>query len=144
MNILKKEDVKYIVVHCTATRASNNIDVYEVNKWHLDDGYEMIGYHYLIKVDGTIEHGRPLFMQGAHVKGCNDKSIGVCYVGGLDDKGEFADTRNDQQRASLWALLIHLKHRFPKATIVGHHDLNRYKACPCFDAKLAYAVISQM
>ena len=144
MNILKKEDVKYIVVHCTATRPRNDIDVYEVNKWHLDDGYEMIGYHYLIKVDGTIENGRPLCVQGAHVRGCNGVSIGVCYVGGLDDKGEFADTRTDQQRASLWALLINLKHRFPKATIVGHHDLNRYKACPCFDAKLAYAGISQM
>ena len=94
----------------------------------------MIGYHYVVLPDGEVQHGRPLFYEGALVNGYNQSSIGICYVGGLSASGETADTRTEEQDRALTALLRTLKHKFPLATIVGHCDLNRGKACPCFDA----------
>ena len=95
----------------------------------------MIGYHYVVMPDGSIEHGRPLFYQGAHVRNYNTVSIGVCYVGGLDAQGRTADTRTPQQKETLTKLLTQLQKRYPKARIVGHRDLDRGKACPCYEVK---------
>ena len=68
----------------------------------------------------------------------NRHSIGICYEGGLDAEGCPADTRTLEQKASLLALLRELKRIFPRALIIGHHDLNPVKACPCFDAEREY------
>ncbi len=105
-----------------------------IDGWHRQRGFEMIGYHYVVLPDGTIEHGRPLFLQGAHVKGYNQSSIGICYVGGLAADGTTADTRTEEQEESLLKLLRQMKLLFPNARIVGHRELNKGKACPCFDA----------
>ena len=97
----------------------------------------MIGYHYVILPDGVVEHGRPLFYQGAHVgtpRNYNNQSIGVCYVGGRNANGEIADTRTLAQKQALVRVLTLLKSQYPNAKIVGHRDLNKGKACPCFDA----------
>ena len=75
---------------------------------------------------------------GAHCKNHNKHSIGVCYEGGLDARGQPADTRTEEQKAALVALLRELKKAYPKALIVGHHDLNPMKECPCFDAAKEY------
>ena len=83
---------------------------------------------------GTREMGRPEYMVGAHCQGHNKYSIGVCYEGGLDNDSRPADTRTEAQRQALRQLLRELKQRYPRALIVGHHDLNPMKACPCFDA----------
>lgn len=94
----------------------------------------MIGYHYVIRRNGSIETGRPLAMSGAHTLGHNAHSIGICYEGGLDGEGKPADTRTPEQRRSLVALLRHLKTLYPHATIHGHNEFAA-KACPCFDAR---------
>lgn len=140
MRLLKAKDVKYIVVHCTDTPAGRDVTAEEVDVWHRQRGYEMIGYHYLVRLDGRIEHGRPTFYQGAHCRigGVNAKSIGVCYVGGRDLKGDYADTRTGDQKHSLTALLYLLTKRFPGAQVVGHRDFDKGKMCPCFDVKSAY------
>ena len=138
MKILDKNKVKYIVVHCSATYPGQKCDAETIHHWHRQRGFEMIGYHYVVMPDGEVQHGRPLFLRGAHVgtpKDYNPVSIGVCYVGGLDSDGRTADTRTEAQKQSLLKLLSYLKQKFPQATIVGHHDLNPGKACPCFNAK---------
>lgn len=135
MRKLNKENVKYIVVHCSATMPGQACDAETIDGWHRARGWEMIGYHLVVMPDGSVEHGRPLFYQGAHVRNYNAVSIGVCYVGGLDEQGRTADTRTDAQKATLKRLLEKLKARFPKARVVGHRDLDRGKACPCYNVE---------
>ena len=91
-----------------------------------------IGYHFYITRDGTVHDGRPIEKVGAHCEGHNPHSIGICYEGGLDANGKPADTRTEAQRKALKSLVERMHRLFPKALIVGHHDLNPRKACPCF------------
>ena len=142
MNYLKKENVKYIVVHCSATLPGQHCDAETIDRWHRRNGWSMIGNHYVVLKDGTVEHGRPLFYQGAHVgkpKNLNPVSIGVCYIGGLAADGTTADTRTREQKEALRRLIGQLRRRDPQATVVGHRDLNPGKACPCFNAKPEYS-----
>lgn len=106
----------------------------EIDTWHRKRGWKGIGYHYVIRRDGSIEKGRPESEVGAHCKNHNSHSIGVCYEGGLDANGKPADTRTEAQKASLHALLKDLKTSYPNALVLGHHDLDPSKACPCFSA----------
>lgn len=99
-----------------------------------------MGYHYLVRRDGSVERGRPESRAGAHCKGHNKHSIGVCYEGGLDSKSRAADTRTALQKESLLLLMQDLKTRYPTAIILGHHQLDKYKACPCFDAAREYGM----
>ena len=85
----------------------------------------------MIRRNGEIEPGRPEYMVGAHCKNHNKYSIGVCYEGGLDARGQPADTRTDEQKAAMRKLLERLHRDYPKAVIVGHHDLDPMKDCPC-------------
>lgn len=135
--------INSIIIHCTATKPLAHINVNDVRRWHRERGFSDIGYHYLILVDGTVETGRPLSAIGAHCKGHNAHSIGVCYVGGLNAKGAPADTRTPAQRKALRQLLTRLKQQFPAATIHGHRDFTT-KACPCFNATAEYADISAL
>lgn len=110
----------------------------EVRQWHKARGWRDVGYHYLVYLNGQVVAGRSEQEIGAHAQGYNKQSIGVCYVGGLDSLGKPKDTRTEAQKASLIGLLRMLKKRYPYAKIVGHHDLNAGKACPCFNAKNEY------
>ena len=111
----------------------------QIDTWHRRQGWKLgIGYHYVVRRDGQIEPGRPEWLTGAHCRNHNAHSIGVCYEGGLDIRGQPADTRTEAQRQALRRLLKELKERYPRALIVGHHDLNPLKACPCFDAVKEY------
>ena len=91
-----------------------------------------IGYHYVIRRTGEIEPGRPAWMVGAHCLHHNAHSIGVCYEGGYDARGQPADTRTEAQKAAMRRLLEELHQRYPRAMIVGHRDLNPAKKCPGF------------
>ena len=132
--------IKYIIVHCTATAEFKDFKAKDVDKWHKQRGWDCIGYHYLIDLDGTIEKGRPETKIGAHCKGFNDCSIGVCYVGGLaSDNKTPKDTRTNAQKASLLKLIKQLKAKYTNAKVVGHKDMpNVHKACTCFEAKREY------
>ena len=91
--------------------------------------------------DGEIHRGRSLEEVGAHCRNHNAHSIGACYEGGLDADGKPKDTRTLEQKGALLALLRELRRQFPKALIVGHHDLNPMKGCPCFDAVKEYGQV---
>ncbi len=131
--------ITLIVVHCSAVRPDQESSAAQIDTWHRQRGFHLgIGYHYVVRRDGQIELGRPEWMIGAHCLNHNAHSIGVCYEGGLDIRGQPADTRTEAQRQTLRRLLEELKERYPRAIIAGHHDLNPGKACPCFDAVTEY------
>ncbi len=132
--------IDLIVVHCTATPPGRNVSAADIRAWHIARGFADIGYHYIIALDGTVEPGRDISIAGAHARGYNANSVGVCYVGGLDASGNPADTRTAAQRQALLSVLRDLKSRFPDARIIGHRDVAA-KACPCFDATKEYARI---
>ena len=131
--------ITLIVIHCSAVKPDQQSSAAQIDSWHRQRGFHLgIGYHYVIRRDGTLEMGRPEYMVGAHCKNHNQHSIGVCYEGGLDIRGDPADTRTPQQRETMRQLINELRERYPKAIVVGHHNLNPLKACPCFDAIKEY------
>lgn len=122
-----------IIIHCTATPAGRAVSVADVTAWHRRRGFATIGYHYLVGLDGTVSEGRPVEQPGAHCRGHNARSVGVCYVGGLTADGRApADTRTPAQRTALRTLVGALLRRFPGARVAGHREFAA-KACPCFD-----------
>jgi len=130
--------ITLIVVHCSAVRPYQTSSAQQIDEWHKKretNGirWRGIGYHYVIRRNGTIENGRPLSQPGAHVVGHNKYSVGICYEGGLDNDGRDDDTRTPEQKKTLRELLEQLHKQFPQALIVGHHDLSPAKPCPCFD-----------
>ena len=133
--------ITLLVVHCSAVRPDQTSSAAQIDTWHRRDRHYKfgIGYHYVVRRDGQIEPGRPEWMVGAHCKNHNAHSLGICYEGGLDARGQPADTRTLAQKLALLQLLEVLHRKYPKALIVGHHDLNPQKACPCFDAVKEYA-----
>lgn len=129
-----------IIVHCADTPEGRDDRAADIERWHKAQGYNEIGYHYVVDIDGTIEPGRDLECIGAHCKGHNTQSVGICYIGGADVNLKPKDTRTPEQKASLLLLLKFLRSKYPDAKIYGHRDFAQ-KACPCFDAKTEYAKI---
>lgn len=125
--------INEIILHCSATYPGQDIGAKEITHWHKERGFNTIGYHYVIRLDGTLETGRPLSMAGAHCTSHNLHSIGICYVGGCDKNGKPADTRTSAQRATLIKLLEKLRKTY-SCTIHGHNEYAD-KACPCFDVR---------
>lgn len=127
-----------IVIHCSATPEGRPVSVSTIRQWHLDRGWRDIGYHFIIGLNGEIWPGRPISQRGAHVKGHNTGSIGICYVGGVTNDGRLApkDTRTPEQKTAIVSLIRGLLTDYPQINkICGHRDFpNVKKACPCFDA----------
>lgn len=147
--------IEAIIIHCTGTKEGLDIRAKDVDRWHKEQGWRMIGYNYVIDLDGTVEIGRPLTMVGAHCKGWNDRSIGICYVGGLDKNGNPKDTRTPAQKEAMNRLVYDLLEAYPTITqIMGHRDTSPdlngdgtitpnewIKACPCFDVKNEFPLL---
>ena len=125
-------NISLLIIHCSAVRPGQQSSAKDIDLWHRQRGWRMIGYHYVIRRDGTVEKGRTEETIGAHCAGHNSHSIGICYEGGLDAKGTPCDTRTPQQKAALRKLLAQLRKKYPSSVILGHHDLDTGKACPCF------------
>ena len=139
--------INLIVIHCSATRVDRDFTAADVDAAHRFRGFRCAGYHYYIRKSGVVEPMRPEYMIGAHAKGFNAHSIGICYEGGLNPQGEPYDTRTLEQRLAMHKLVHSLWLRYPDARVVGHRDLSpdinhdgiispreRIKECPCFDA----------
>lgn len=138
--------IDMIVIHCSATRADVPLSPRQLDEMHRKRGFDGCGYHYYVRHDGEICTMRPVDRPGAHAKGYNQHSIGVCYEGGLDEQGRPADTRTELQKRSLRVLVRVLAMDFQTRRIVGHRDLSPdldgdgviepeewTKVCPCFD-----------
>ena len=133
-------NINKIIVHCSATKEGKAFTANDITRWHKQRGFATIGYHYVVLLDGTIQQGRAEMVMGAHCKGHNANSIGICYIGGLDENGNSKDTRTPEQKKSLLELLKRLKKDYPNATIHGHREFAN-KDCPCFDAKNEYKTL---
>lgn len=123
-----------IIIHCSATPSGRYVTIEQIRGWHLAKGWSDIGYHYVIHLDGSVHVGRPIERAGAHVRGYNENSIGICYVGGVDadDITKAMDTRTEAQVIALRALVEGLHGVWPAATIHGHNEFAN-KACPSFN-----------
>ena len=132
-----KRKISKIIIHCSATPPKMDVDAKRIDEWHKEKGWSGIGYHFFIKRDGQIEIGRPLEKQGAHTRGYNKNSIGVCYAGGVDSEMCSEDNRTLNQISSLLSLLRLLKNIFPDAQVHSHSDFSP-KDCPSFDATKEY------
>jgi N-acetyl-anhydromuramyl-L-alanine amidase AmpD len=132
--------ITLLVIHCSAVRPDQTSSAAQIDTWHRRQGWHLgIGYHYVVRRDGQIEPGCPEWMVGAHCKNHNAHSIGICYEGGLNARGQPADTRTLAQKLAMLQLLEILHRKYPKALIVGHRDLSHDRDCPCFDAIKEYA-----
>ena len=127
--------ITLLVIHCSAVRPDQTSSAAQIDTWHRRDRHYKfgIGYHYVVRRDGQIEPGGPEWMVGAHCKNHNAHSLGIGDEGGLNARGQPADTRTLAQKLAMLQLLEILHRKYPKALIVGHHDLNPLKACPCID-----------
>lgn len=133
----KRLKTDLIVVHCADTTPTMDVTARMINQWHTrDNGWAAIGYHFVIKRDGTVEGGRPHDTQGAHASQVNSHSIGICLAGGKGKPGIFVDHFTDVQALSLVRLIAALREVYKDTTVVGHRDVdNAGKTCPNFDAK---------
>lgn len=133
---MSAEDIKYLVLHCSATRCNQDYTEEMLLRDHLARHFRGIGYHFYIRKDGRKTQHRMLLEVGAHCVPYNRCSIGICYEGGLDEEGKPCNTMTPQQKERITDLLINLHWLFPKAKIVGHRDLpgTTPKECPCLDA----------
>ena len=128
--------ISEIIIHCTATRDGQEFSVADIRAWHIARGWDDIGYHYVVHLDGRVEMGRPERLTGAHVEGHNTGTLGVVYIGGVEADGVTPkDTRTPVQRASLEAVCRALIARYPTITKVSGHNQYAAKACPSFDIR---------
>lgn len=112
------------IIHCSDSTFG---DVETIRRWHKERGWIDIGYHFVIKRDGTVEVGRDISAMGAHCLGQNRNSIGTCLIG----KKSF----NKKQFDALKNLHTLLKVFYPEVTVHGHREFSNYKTCPNFDVK---------
>lgn len=134
-NTKKRTSTDYLVVHCAATKPSANIGAADIDRWHRAKGWQCIGYHFVIRRDGTVEEGRDVSVIGAHVENHNANSVGICLAGGVSEKDANVAENNftPEQFESLKTLLLKLRKSYPKAHIQGHRDFPKVaKACPSF------------
>jgi len=132
-----------IAVHCAYTKPSQDIGSVEIRRWHKrpkprGNGWRDIGYHYVIRRDGTVEDGRPNQQMGAHVKGHNRYSLGICLVGGKSKDGKPEDNFTTKQMKSLETLVNALMdlYNVPERRVLGHRDFPKVKKeCPCFSVQ---------
>jgi N-acetylmuramoyl-L-alanine amidase len=139
-------DLKRIILHCSATPEGREVSVETIRGWHSDPpprgrGWSDIGYHYVIHLDGKTEIGRPIEVQGAHVSGENEDSIGICYIGGVDASNEPKDTMTVPQEISFVAIVKSLRLIFGELSIHGHNEFST-KACPSFSVEEKFGFLN--
>lgn len=124
-----------IIIHCSATPEGRDVSTETIKQWHLNRGWSDIGYHFIIELNGTVNIGRPIERSGAHARGYNSTSIGICYVGGCDKDMKPKDTMTEEQFNACMALIIDLQSSYPTIDkVIGHNDVSN-KACPSFNVR---------
>lgn len=136
-------EIHEYILHCSATEEGKQFDVDDIRRWHLDRGWSDVGYHYVILQDGTIQLGRPLELVGAHCKGRNKNSVGICYIGGLRDR-EPADTMTWSQFYAVYRLVTSLNIVLGKRVPLRGHNEFSEKACPSFLVQDKFSFLYQI
>ena len=133
--------IELIIIHCTATPNGRIVTPEAIDRWHKERGFcrkmrfriahnrhlRSFGYHFLIVDNLPIITGRHLDEDGAHARGYNRTSIGVCLAG--------TDRFSVEQWDKLRSLIESLMRLYPDAEVIGHRDVNSHKECPCFDVR---------
>lgn len=134
---------EFILIHCAATKEGADFSAADIDRWHRDRGFRCVGYHYVVRLDGSYQRGRQDLDEGAHCpqESMNRRSVAICYVGGLDAKGNPKDTRTEAQKRTIITLIRTLRGRYGNLPVMGHRDVKGVaKACPCFDAMKEHAL----
>lgn len=131
-------EINEIIIHCADTKPDMDIGAKEINDWHVQKGWSGIGYHFVIRRNGAVEHGRSIEKVGAHCYGKNKNSIGICLVGGMSDIGGSENNFNLTQFDSMLEIIESLKLVFPDIKKVSGHRDYSLKECPCFDVNDYY------
>tara|TARA_R110000823_G_scaffold293075_1_gene411885 strand:- start:470 stop:892 length:423 start_codon:yes stop_codon:yes gene_type:complete len=130
-----------IILHCSATREGQDVSVETIREWHIKRGWSDIGYHYVIYLDGSVHEGRPVERMGAHCKGKNKGTIGICYIGGVEADGKTPkDTMTEEQDTAMVNLILAIREKYRdygKIRINGHNEFAA-KACPSFSVPKKY------
>ena len=134
---MARKTTKFIVIHCSQTRPSQNIGAKDIDRWHRERGWLKIGYHKVIKRDSSVAQGREDDAIGAHVKEHNHHAYGLAIVGGAKEENwkEPEDNFTGETWESLKKVLEELVLKYPEAKIVGHYDLDKKKTCPNFNVQ---------
>lgn len=131
-----RSQTSHVIIHCSATPPSMDIGVREIDRWHRARGWLKVGYHYVIRRNGDIESGRAVDAHGAHAKGYNAKSVGICMIGGVSESNSKKPDGNftPEQWVSLLHLVNQTKATYPTAKVIGHNEISN-KACPSFNVQ---------
>lgn len=139
------DSVRYLVLHCSATRCNSDYPPEQMFRDHKARGFHTIGYHFYVRRDGTLTQHRKLLEVGAHCRPYNRCSIGICYEGGLDEQGRPANTLTAPQFHTLSNLFKRLLQLFPDAMLMGHRDMRGAspKDCPCLDVREVFGEVGR-
>lgn len=124
-------EINEIIIHCADTKTNQYFDIDDIRDWHLARGFSDVGYHYVIALDGTVWYGRPLEQYGAHCKGKNLKSIGICFMGGYNPDGSMWDKPTEEQIEQYKILQGELFEQFGELKVNPHNKYSS-KTCPNF------------
>ena len=125
--------INEIFIHCSATPPNRDIQAEDIRTWHVrDNGWSDIGYHWVITRKGELQKGRPVRRPGAHARGHNSYSLGICMVGGINTKQEAESNYTEAQWDMLRQVIVRLMESYPDAKVRGHNEVAA-KACPSFD-----------
>jgi len=130
-----------LIIHCAATPNGRHFTIKDIDNWHGERGFKRnplaqkfhaptlahVGYHFVIDLNGRLACGRALTETGAHAKGHNAVSIGICLIG--------TDKFTPAQWQTLRDYVLCLRHRFPAIAIIGHNYVNHHKICPGFSVQ---------
>ena len=142
MKSLNHDAVKLLIIHCSATRCDRPYSVKNLIATG-EAKYGQVSYHYYIRMNGDIIPLLPESARGAHARHHNHCSIGICYEGGINTRGQNDDTRTEAQKHSMYELLKELTKEYPDARIIGHRELPHViKDCPCFTASDFYSQLN--
>ena len=133
---MPRNKTEYLIIHCSATRPSQDIDVRTIDRWHRERGFLKVGYHAVITRAGELQTGRQENETGAHCKKYNHLSLGVCVVGGVtqDDHTIPENNFTDEQWKTLKEYVTNIKEKYPDIKVIGHNEVSS-KACPSFNVQ---------
>lgn len=133
---MNKRNIKYIVIHCTATQSNTTLQSIK-RYWKEQRGWgDTAGYHYIIEDDGEVTLLTPEDKNSNGVYKHNSECINIAYIGGIDKQGKPKDTRTKAQEDAMFNLIVELTEKYKEASVVGHRDFPEVKkACPSFDVK---------
>ena len=118
--------MRKLIIHCSATKNGRYHDAKDIHSWHLENGWDGIGYHWVITTKGELQAGRPEYWVGSHAYGHNTGSIGVCMIG--------TDEFNDLQWFALHNLVVDKIVEYPGIKVIGHNEVSK-KTCPGFNVQ---------